>query len=143
MGNRSVGQNVDGWCAKCKLVLAHTIEALIRERITRVHCNTCGAQHAWRANAPGSTTRATRSRSSAPGARRTSPRTGNPPVDYDALVRGRDGGAARSYSVRDAFRVNDLLAHPTFGLGVVTSERGDKIDVIFREGSRTLAQRRD
>ena len=143
MKNRSVGQNVDGWCTKCKMVLAHTIEALVGERITRVHCNTCGAPHAWRASAPGTTTRAPRSGKSGTAARRPAARAVDPAATYDALVGSRRVDGARAYSVRDSFRPNELLAHPTFGVGVVTAERGDKIDVLFREGPRTLAQRRD
>lgn len=143
MRKRSVGQNVDGWCTKCKLVLAHTIEALVGDRITRVHCNTCGAQHAWRARQPGTTTRASRSGASTNAARRPTARAADPAVTYDALVGSRNREGARAYSVRDSFRPNELVAHSTFGVGVVTAERGDKIDVLFREGPRTLVQRRE
>jgi len=142
MRNRSVGQNIDGWCTKCKLILAHTIEAMVGERVSRVHCNTCGAQHAWRASQPGTTTRASASRASASGPRRVAVRAVDPAAEYDALIGKRDNGAARPYSVHDGFRLHDLVAHPTFGVGVVTEDRGDKIDVLFREGARTLAQKR-
>ena len=42
-----VGDNIDGWCTRCKLVLTHTIEAVVGGKITRVHCNTCRGQHAY------------------------------------------------------------------------------------------------
>jgi len=141
MRNRSVGQNVDGWCTKCKLTLAHTIEAIVGERITRVHCNTCGAQHAWRASMPGTAVKS-RGRASTSGGRRPAARAAAPQLDYDALVRNRDGTSGRPYSVHGTFRLDELLVHPSFGLGVVTGDRGDKIDVVFREGARTLAQKR-
>lgn len=141
MPKRSVGQNVDGWCTKCKLILAHTIEAMVGERVSRVHCNTCGAQHAWRANPPG--TAAPRSRRASTAAdRRGVGRPSAPVLDYDALVRSRDGASGRPYSIHESFRLDELVAHPSFGLGVVTGDRGDKIDVLFREGARTLAQKR-
>jgi hypothetical protein len=38
-----VGKNVDSWCTRCKLVLAHTIETVLNGKITKVHCNTCRA----------------------------------------------------------------------------------------------------
>src|SRR5262245_58672499 len=41
-----VGDYVDGWCTRCKLVLRHTIEAIAGGKISRVHCNTCQGQHA-------------------------------------------------------------------------------------------------
>ena len=46
------GSTVDSWCTKCKLVLAHTVEAMVEGKITRVHCNTCRGQHAYRPDAP-------------------------------------------------------------------------------------------
>ena len=38
-----VGSNVDSWCGKCKLMLAHTVEAMVGAQPKRVNCNTCGA----------------------------------------------------------------------------------------------------
>ena len=47
------GGNVDSWCGKCKLILAHTIEALVGDKPARVHCNTCKAQHSYKPYEPG------------------------------------------------------------------------------------------
>ena len=50
---------------------------MVGERVSRVHCNTCGAQHAWRASQPGTTTRASASRASASGPRTARIMNGN------------------------------------------------------------------
>ena len=34
------GDDVDSWCGVCKLMLAHTIEAMVGDTPARVHCNT-------------------------------------------------------------------------------------------------------
>jgi hypothetical protein len=41
------------------------------------------------------------------------------------------------------FAVGDLVAHTTFGLGVVTAEReSSKIDIVFPDGPKVLMQGR-
>ncbi len=128
-------------------MLAHTIEAIAGGKITRVHCNTCRSQHAYRNRPPGTaaaaggatrssavrrTTRTTRANKAAPQA-----------DDYPALIHGRDASQARPYRLSEHFAPKDLIAHPTFGLGVVLSSKdGSKIDVLFPDGPKTLAQGR-
>ncbi len=130
----TVGGDVDAWCNRCQLMLAHTIHAIVEGRIRRVHCNTCKQQHAFHARAPGGTTG--RRGKGTPGAR---PR----PADYDELLAGRGPDEARPYSTAQKFETGALLAHPIFGIGVVTNTRdGRKIEVTFPAGPRTLAQGR-
>jgi hypothetical protein len=138
-----IGSNVDAWCTRCKLVLAHTIEAMVGRKITRVHCNTCRAQHAYRSAAPAPRT-AARPGSSRPRTGRSSRSTNGAKAplqasDYERLLRGRDPSKARPYAVTAHFAPPDLIAHPTFGLGLVTAAKeGTKIDVLFPEGLKTL-----
>jgi hypothetical protein len=145
-----IGKNVDSWCTHCGLILAHTIEIMAGARISRVHCNTCGAQHAYRASAPSTRTappavrtarvRAPRSRNAARSSKEQAART----RDYEALVRGRTAAAARVYSAFTRFKVGDLLSHAAFGLGAVTGERDNvKLDVLFVDGPRVLLHGRD
>jgi hypothetical protein len=138
-----VSKDVDSWCTKCKMMLAHTIEAVVDGRITRVHCNTCGGQHAYRASAPGTAgasgtqTRAKRT------TRTTRTRTAPATVLYADLLRGRDANAARAYSSTERFVPNELIRHATFGLGVVTALKDvNKIEVLFAEGAKILLHRR-
>ena len=143
METPSIGANVDSWCTRCKLMLAHTIEAKVGSKITRVHCNTCGAQHAFRRNPPGEGAAAGR----AGGRRSQSSGRGSPrhagSQDYESLLRGRTASAARPFVASERFKVADLISHPTFGLGVVTADKeGNKIDVLFADGPRTLAHAR-
>jgi hypothetical protein len=118
------------------MMLAHTIEAVVNGRVTRVHCNTCNGQHAYRARPPGSgSARAPRS-----GAARPAPK---PERDYATLLRSRDPGTARGYATTERFKENELIKHPTFGLGLVTALKdANKIEVLFPDGSKTLIHRR-
>lgn len=132
MSEPAIGKTVDGWCARCKLMLAHTIEAVVNGKITRTHCNTCGAQHAHKKNPPGTAA-----------ARRTSTskaKSAPAPFDYQALVKGKDLGKARPYQISDRFECKELINHPVFGVGQVLAVRDStKIDVGFADGMKTLA----
>ena len=129
--DHKVGGMIDGWCTRCKLVLRHTIEAIAKGKISRVHCNTCGGQHAHRKGAPTPRTTKAGPREARPAEKR--------PSQYEYLLRDKNKESARSYSTTARFAVGDLVSHATFGLGVVTGERDTvKIDVVFADGPRVL-----
>jgi hypothetical protein len=122
-----VGDKLDGWCGRCKLVLRHTVEAIKAEKITRVHCNTCGGQHAHRAKGP-------RARVG------TGPQM-SPETRYAHLLRGRTDASATPYATSARFAIGELVSHATFGLGIVTAARDSvKIDILFADGAKVLQQ---
>jgi hypothetical protein len=128
------GDDIDSWCGVCKRILAHTIEAVVSEVPARVHCNTCQAQHRYRPSAP---------QEKGPG-RVTRARTSRPrESEYEKCLRGKDRSLAMPYSPKGSYAVDDLVKHPKFGIGVTMVVRGgDKIDVAFESGTRTLVQGR-
>ncbi len=120
------GGTTDSWCGKCKLVLAHTIEAMVGNKPARVHCNTCKTQHTYRPHAPG-TSRPVRARTNR----------------YQALLQGKDPAEARKYSSKDRYEPGDIVDHPTFGRGVTTAIKdATKIEVLFEGGSKLLVHGR-
>lgn len=128
------GSTVDGWCTKCKLVLAHTVEAMADGKITRVHCNTCRGQHAYRPDAPGAGKAAARKSPARKAADAVPKRS-----EYETLLRGRTGDKARTYATSERFAPGELIKHASFGLGVVMGERDSvKIDVCFPDGPKVL-----
>ncbi len=138
---RKIGSRIDAWCTKCKLVLVHTIEAMSDTKITRVHCNTCSGQHAFRAAPPTPRAASGRSARSSRDGKRTSKEQAGVTNSYEALLRGRTAANARRYSTSERFKVGELISHATFGLGAITGERdGTKIDVLFADRPRVLLQ---
>ena len=130
MNRNEPGGTVDSWCGKCKMVLAHTIEAMIGNKPARVHCNTCQSQHAYKASEPAK--RAPRAQS-----------TGARPSRYKTLVAGTNAGAAKAYSPKDTYQEGDVLQHPTFGVGVTTAVKDvSKIEVLFESGAKVLVHGR-
>ena len=135
------GENVDSWCGKCKLILAHTIEAMAGKKPARVNCNTCKTQHVYKPYAPGAGSRQPRqteaggSRGFQAGRARAS--------RYQTLLKGKDMAVAKSYSTKDRYSLGDVMQHPSFGFGVATAIKdGTKIEVLFEGGPKLLVHGR-
>jgi hypothetical protein len=125
--NNEPGGTVDSWCGKCKMMLAHTIEAMVGNKPARVQCNTCKAQHAYKASEPG--------KPSGNGARGSRA----PANRYKSLLKGSDSATAKKYSPKDRYEPGDVLEHGSFGRGVATATKGEnKIEVLFESGSKLL-----
>jgi hypothetical protein len=129
------GGEVDAFCSRCKLKLAHTILAMVGARVARVRCNTCQSEHAYRATAKAAAKKRAESSKhlSKPEARL---------LNLDELLKGKDSGHPHRYSTGEVFARGEVVEHPTFGTGVVLGIRGDRFDSLFRAGVKTLAQRK-
>ena|SRR5213594_1584431 len=134
------GGNIDSWCGACKLMLAHTIEAMAGDKPARVHCNTCGAQHSYKPYKPGEAPRTSLRRQGA-GAR---PQPRNVRVShYHKLLNGKDLSLAKRYSLTDNYALGDLVDHPSFGVGIATTIKdGSKMEVLFEGGLKVLVHGR-
>lgn len=119
------GGEIDAFCTRCDLTLAHTIIAMVGSRVVKVTCNTCHADHAYRGDP------------SRPPPART-PTGKKAPPSWDERLRGKDVGGARAYSRDVHFHEDDVLVHPTFGLGVVVADRSTRMDVAFKTFEKTL-----
>ena len=131
------GGDIDSWCGECKLILAHTIEAMVGDKPARVHCNTCKAQHSYRPYEPGEARRRVRAREAGgslgpqPGKSRAS--------RYQTLLKGKNMALAKRYSPKDNYAPGDVVEHPSFGVGVaIALKDGTKIEVLFDDGSKVL-----
>ncbi len=134
------GEEIDSKCTKCKMVLAHTIVAMVGDTIKQVKCNTCGGVHAYRP--PPSASEATAKKRRAD--KKATPEKGGAPVtDYDAATRGKNLASAKPYSMQMPLERDDVIAHDKFGTGVVTDIKEDnKAYVVFPDGPRTLVYNR-
>ena len=125
------GGTIDSWCGKCKMILAHTIEAMVGEKPARVSCNTCKAQHTYKPNPPSASPRKTGDGAS-PTARPRATR-------YQALLKAKDTTSAKTYSSQDTYAPGDVMQHPSFGFGVATAVKDPtKVEVLFESGSKVL-----
>lgn len=130
-----VGGDIDAHCNRCELNLAHTILAMVGPKVVKVRCNTCGSDHQYRGVQP-----LMPAQSFARPAKRASTTKAAAPraTTWEDKFQGRDISRARRYSPRDTYAVDDVVDHPTFGLGLVLAVRGDKVDISFKQTQKTL-----
>ena len=143
-----VGGEVDAFCTRCRLTLAHTILAMVGTKIARVRCNTCNGDHAFR-SAPGTTDKPSPSARASGGTSGTkAPRASRPTaeekiiISFEEQLAGKDIANAPRYSPKDTYKPEQVIQHPTFGLGLVTAVRGDKVDITFKSETKTLVHGR-
>jgi hypothetical protein len=146
MATHKVGGEVDAFCTRCKLPtpLAHTILAMVGTKIARVRCNTCGGDHAYRSG-PGLTDRPSASSRAATARAAGAPKAPKPEkavITFEEQLAGKDIANAPKYSPKDAYQLDQVIQHPTFGLGLVTAVRGDKVDIAFKSETKTLVHGR-
>jgi hypothetical protein len=148
-----VAGEIDSWCTKCRLVLNHRIVSMKNGKAHQVECLTCRAQHLWRPHAPGEKPAADggRSRTSSVPAgagsagKSTRPQRATPALrheqQWEKAIAGRGVNEFKPYNVGGSFNEGDLLRHKKFGDGVVTRViDAHKVEVLFRDEARTLAQ---
>jgi hypothetical protein len=150
-----VAGEVDSWCTKCRLILNHRIVSMKNGKAHQVECLTCRAQHLWRPHAPGEKPAAAdgagaRGASSSLGLGGSAGRSSRPPrvtqavrheQQWEKAIAGRGVNEFKAYNVGASFSEGDLLRHKKFGDGVVTRViDAHKVEVLFRDEARTLAQ---
>lgn len=133
------GGEIDSICTKCKMVLAHTVIAMVGSKPVRVQCNTCGGQHNYRSATPAEAKRVARSASTAT---TRSPRVSPIRLSFDEMLAQRQTGMSKPYSTKTRFLLDEVISHPSFGLGFVSEVKDDKIEVTFRSGMKLLVHGR-
>jgi hypothetical protein len=130
-----VGGDIDAWCTRCKMTLGHTILAMVGGKPVRVRCNTCQGEHNYRGSAAGAEPR---KGSWEPREVRDRREARSSVTSWEALLAGKDLSRARKYSARENYLPEEVIQHPSFGIGLVQEVRGDKIQVAFKADIKTL-----
>lgn len=130
----SAGDVIESRCTKCRTVMNHTIVAMVNDLPGRVECNTCKGVHNYRKPAeekPAKTAKTPRKRASNK-------------IDPDLavwaeLALDQSGTTASAYSMQAVFKQDEVVRHPTFGLGkVMRLVPPNKVEILFEEGRKLL-----
>ncbi len=132
------GGEVDAFCSKCNLNLAHTILALVGSKIAKVKCNTCTNEHVYR----GIQTAMQANSFTKPRKSTRLSAADKVVIGFQQRIEGKDAAKARTYSARDTYALEELISHPTFGLGIVSDVRADKVTIHFKADEKTLVHGR-
>ena len=148
----AAGKEIECFCTRCKLVLDHTIIAVLAGQPVKVICKTCHSERKYRpVEKP-----AAKGKSAAaatPGAKpkTTKPRTTTPVITAHQLeqawldmvgVSRRANAVERPFSLATTFKKDEIIQHSKFGDGVVKTIDGNKMTVVFKDGERVMAHGR-
>jgi hypothetical protein len=136
-----VGRNIDTFCSRCRLQLAHIVLYEVGGSVHGVKCKTCGSEHRYHGPRP-------EAKRNVPAGRRL----GNDPAKMQRPVRPADSrqwearNASKSsdavvweYKWTDNYEKGDVIAHRQFGRGFVEKVSTDSMEVLFREGRKQMA----
>jgi hypothetical protein len=136
--------------------LLHRIIAMHGDKIIRVECRTCNGHHNYRRpkSGPGtlrtSTTRPSTSRATSSASALSPRRAAAVEVErqreatWEKAVLGQPISSFKSYRASQTFGTGDLIRHGKFGDGyIVRVIDRQKVEVMFKDGPRTLAQALD
>jgi hypothetical protein len=137
--NLSAGDVVEARCTRCRTVTNHTIVAMVEDKVARVQCNTCNGVHNYYSPAEKRPTRIASQKDAGAPKRPRAGRQSAAQAEWEELSRSADLSAALRYEMGRGYRVNDLVQHPVFGLGVVkTTTKPNKMEVLFEGGVKLL-----
>jgi hypothetical protein len=146
----AVGRDTEAWCTRCKRELGHTITAMNGPEIVQVRCSTCGSVHRYRSETVNASARkaASSSKPAKPRAPSAAVKAATAAREsaaakahrrrYEELMAGLDLGAALPYAPSLSPDAGALLAHGTFGHGVVERVESGKALVLFADVPRLL-----
>jgi hypothetical protein len=157
--NLKPGGEIDAFCTSCKADRTHRIIALDRDGKTpkKVECLSCKGHHLFRLTQAQKEAAAAHKRASkgekspkVASSRASSAkavvvsakkREEDLVASWERAVAGKDYNSFRPYRIDLTFTKGDLVRHTKFGDGVIaTIIDAGKVEVLFRDGPRTLAQ---
>jgi hypothetical protein len=129
-----VGADVEAYCTKCKIVLAHAVVAMQGTKPRRVRCNTCNGEHNYRAAKPVGKAPAKPKKEKA--VKKTTKKTRQ---SWEEVMQEAAAKPHKKYSMSGNFAEGDWIEHATFGLGCVqVFVPPNKITVRFADSTRLL-----
>ena len=133
------GQEIESKCLKCKGVTNHTIIAMADDEIAKVECNQCGGRHKYRPPEVVKPKAVKKKKAVAKKPTKKALSKMKAEAHFEKIMEGLDLSMAKPYSMTDTFQKNELIDHPTFGMGLVTSTiQPNKIEVTFKAGNKLL-----
>ncbi len=130
------GQDVDAPCGRCGGETRHQVLTATDGVPDRLICGNCRSVHKFRVAKPEPLPRSPR----IPAAAKVGgPRPGSLVAQFQqALVQEQGGAKARPYAVAERWEEGAWMDHASFGLGRVQRKLGRKVDVLFKDGLKTL-----
>ena len=138
MTTKTIGQEIQAYCGKCKDITIHLITAMQGENVDKVMCKHCLSYHKFRlAGSKPSVNQPTKSVSKTSKDKTMKTRRTKTAKLLEAAVIED----AVAYKMSNTYEADEAIHHKKFGLGIVKNILDDqKITVLFEDGERVLVQ---
>jgi hypothetical protein len=114
---------------------------MVGEKVVKVECNTCNGIHNYRQPAETKTSTGSKSIRKTVVAPRKTKRDPEAVAleEWESLLPTMQADRAIAYDMNGKFKLNDLVEHTAFGVGVVRLLiKPNKMEVLFRGGKKLL-----
>ncbi len=132
------GMDIDAPCGRCKMETRHRVLTLTDGTPDNLICARCSSVHKFRPEKVKSQPPPRVSRGSAGGAGPRARPAASPSRFQELMVQEQAGAQAVPYSPASRWEEGAWMDHASFGLGRVQKRLGRKVDVLFRDGLKTL-----
>lgn len=148
-----VGRNIDAFCLRCQLTLAHVVLYEMGGVVQGVKCKTCGSEHRYRGPKPPAKKEVPAERwrngrpVAAPAKKEVPAVKPVRPADV-RLWEQRQATAGPDavvweYRLTERYEKGDVIDHPQFGRGFVEAITSvQSMEVLFRDGRKRMAMNR-
>lgn len=129
------GMDIDAPCGRCKGETRHRVLTLTNGVPDNLICANCKSVHKFR---PERTKAEAAPRIARSGAGLKPRPSASPSRFQELMTQEQAGSIAKPYSIQSRWDEGDWMDHPSFGLGKVQKRLAKKVDVLFRDGLKTL-----
>jgi hypothetical protein len=137
-----VGNAIEGYCKKCRGDTNQTIVEIEGNQVRTSRCADCNSEMPFRS--PRARTKAglrevAAKRKSTATTRRSKKKQESPEEIYRQLLEGKDLSEAVKYNAKKPLDEGQIIKHPKFGIGIVTSvTEPTKASVAFEDRPRVM-----
>jgi hypothetical protein len=127
-------------CSKCGQDRYHKVLTHTNATTVRLKCEVCGktGNH----NLEIKKAAATKTKTARSSSRSAAAKASHHSSMYESMKGNIEKSVAVPYNMRIVFKEEQVVQHPKFGLGLVRSVQGDKIEVFFEDEVRFLVHGR-
>lgn len=128
------------YCKKCEAnryqrVLTHT-----GPDSAKLECEVCHSKSTFKLEKPGAVRKTVVKAGGV--ARPAASRRSTHASEYELLLDQHSEAQAIPFSIKTKFEANQKLNHPKFGIGIIRSASGEKIEVVFSDEIKFLVHNR-
>ncbi len=135
-----IGNEIEGYCGKCKTDTFHIITAVEDDKIEKAMCKVCMSYHKYKKAKDSSVTPLSK-KSKAPKKPATKIKTRARRDKWTRILEDLDSATAIEYKMEKEYELANTIHHEIFGFGVVKNIIDSrKIGVLFHDGEKILVQ---